>query len=260
MKRLEINFWALGAAALIFLFALYIYLPASMEEKAREEQTMAEKEAGEAPAPEERPPASVVYCWGDSMTEGAGSTGDSFPQTLERLTGLPCINMGIGGETSREILERCLAEGKHEDAVLVITMGDNGGWINIDDLIGQYYQMAAAAGTDRFIICSSTDDPDDFEQIWGYLKMPIGLSSTWYEARYERTFGEHLFIGRKYLIRNGLAINGLQETEEDRARAFKGNISLQLRNPEEDNTHLNEAGYRAVAHGIFEKGRELGYW
>ena len=255
MKRPEINFWALGGAILIFLIILYTYLPASLEAEAQEEAYAEE----EAPAPE-KGPAEVIYCWGDSMTAGSGSNGDAFPDALERLTGLPCINMGIPGDTSQEILERCLAEGKQENAVLVITMGDNGGWLNIDDLIGQYYQMIAAAGTDRYIICSSTDDPDDFDQIWGYLTIPNGLSSTWYEARYEKTFGDHLFIGRKYLIRNGLAINGIRETEEDRLRAFKGNISLQLRNPEEDNTHLNEAGYRAVAHGIFEKGRELGYW
>ena len=47
---------------------------------------------------------------------------------------------------------------------------------------------------------------------------------------------------------------------EDAARAADGNISLQLRNPEIDNTHLNEAGYTAMAYGVYEKGVELGYW
>ena len=55
-------------------------------------------------------------------------------------------------------------------------------------------------------------------------------------------------------------INGLSETEEDRIRAEKGNISLQLRNPEIDNTHLNEYGYTALAYGVYDTGKALGYW
>ena len=43
-------------------------------------------------------------------------------------------------------------------------------------------------------------------------------------------------------------------------KAKAGNISLQLRNPEIDNTHLNKAGYTAMAYGVYEKGIELGYW
>ena len=57
-----------------------------------------------------------------------------------------------------------------------------------------------------------------------------------------------------------LEINDLEETEVDRIRAEKGNISLQLRNPEIDNTHLNEMGYRAVAQGVYEQGKILEYW
>ena len=49
-------------------------------------------------------------------------------------------------------------------------------------------------------------------------------------------------------------------TETDYMRAKRGYISLQLRNPWIDNTHLNEDGYYALAYGVFEKGKELGYW
>ena len=61
-------------------------------------------------------------------------------------------------------------------------------------------------------------------------------------------------------LEHGLEINGLSETEEDRIRAEKGNISLQLRNPEIDNTHLNEYGYTALAYGVYDTGKALGYW
>ena len=139
-------------------------------------------------------------------------------------------------------------------------MGDNGGWKNLDELIRQYQYMIRRAGTERYIIVSSTDDPDDFDQIWGYTMEPVGLEDTLYEAKFREAFGDHLFIGRKYLIEKGLSVNDLEETEEDRERAEKGSISLQLRHPEIDNTHLNDAGYRALARGIYEKGIELGYW
>ena len=201
-----------------------------------------------------------INCWGDSITEGYGCDDTTYPEVLEELTGITTRNLGVGGEDSRQIMMRSRAYGSQAEDILVIQMGDNGGWRDLYDLIGQYRNMIREAGTDRYIIVSSTDDPDDFDQIWGYTMAPVGLNDTWYEAKYREAFGNHLFIGRKYLIENGLSINELEETREDRDRARRGSISLQLRNPEIDNTHLNDYGYRALAWGVFEKGVELGYW
>ncbi len=205
-------------------------------------------------------PDEEINAWGDSITEGYGSDGLTYPDVLEELTGIPVRNLGVGGEESTQILARSIAYGSQKEDILVIQMGDNGGWDTLDELIGQYWQLIEEAETDRYIIISSTDDPDDFDQIWGYTTEPVGLEDTWYEERFREAFGDHLFIGRKYLIENGLRINGLRAKETDYARAKKGNISLQLRNPWIDNTHLNEAGYIALAHGVYEKGVELGYW
>ena len=215
---------------------------------------------GQASSDQNQSDKEEINAWGDSITQGYVSDGLSYPEVLEQLTDIPVRNFGEGGEDSREILARSLAYGSQNEDILVIQMGDNGGWKDLDELIGQYRQLIDAAGTDRYIIISSTDDPDDFEQIWGYTREPVGLGDTWYEAKFREAFGEHLLIGRKYLIEHGLEINGLEETEQDRERAVKGNISLQLRNPEIDNTHLNEAGYIALAQGVYEKGKELGYW
>ena len=205
-------------------------------------------------------PAVEINAWGDSITEGYGSDGDTYPDVLERLTGIPVRNFGVGGEDSREILARSIAYGRQEEDILVIQMGDNGGWRNLDELIEQYRTLIREAGTERYIIISSTDDPDDFGQIWGYTRQKIGLRDTRYEAAFREAFGDHLLIGRKYLIEHGLEVNGLAETEEDRVRAERGDISLQLRNPEIDNTHLNEYGYTALAYGVYDTGRMLGYW
>lgn len=224
----------------------------------------AEKEGRPAGEPE---PMAVtnssdveINVWGDSMAEGYGGFGVSYPSVLEELTGIPTNNFGIGGEDSLQIMERCLSYGRHAEDILIIQMGDNGGWNDLSELIEQCQKMIEESGTDRYIIVSSSDDPDDFEQIWGYTRNNVGLKDTWYEEKLRKAFGEHLFISRKYLIENGLSVNGLEETAEDRRRASKGNISLQLRNPEIDNTHLNAAGYTAMAHGIYEMGQVLGYW
>lgn len=208
--------------------------------------------------PEE--PGFVIYAWGDSITAGINGDGTTYPSVLEEMTGITVKNFGVPGETSQEIVSRCVEYGRHPDDVLVIQMGDNGGWRDIDDLVSQYRRMIRASGSERYIIMTSTDDPDDFDQIWGYTKDYIGLKETPYEKALKEAFGEHVFEARQYLIVNGLAINGITETYEDRLRARQGSISEKLRNEELDNTHLNAYGYRAMAWGIFELGAKLGYW
>ncbi len=259
MKRIGIILLAAALAAGAWLFV-------RGEEREREKEAAAAEEIAamkaEIEAGKTGPsrPVHEIHAWGDSMTSGSGSGGKSYPDFLGELTGIPTKNFGIGGEDSLEILKRSLQYGAQEEDVLILQMGDNGGWEDLEDLISQYKRLIREARCDRYIIMSSTDDPDDYDQIWAYTDEPIGLEDTWYEARYREVFGDHLFVGRQYLIRHGLEINDLEETEVDRTRAEKGNISLQLRNPEIDNTHLNEMGYRAVAQGVYEQGKILGYW
>ena len=50
---------------------------------------------------------------------------------------------------------------------MIIEMGDNGTWSNMDDLIEQYQNMLDEADCSNYIIISSTDDPNDTDQIWG---------------------------------------------------------------------------------------------
>ena len=209
------------------------------------------------PEEEEGPSINV---WGDSMAQGVYGDGVSYPDVLGKLTGIVTHNYGITSQDSVEIMNRCLEYGDQSDDVMIIQMGDNGGWKDIEELIDQHRRMIGSGGSDRYIIVTSTDDPDDLVQIWGRKTAQDGLEDTWYEAAFKEAFGDHVFTARKYLIEHGLEINGLEETQEDVRRAKKGNISLQLRNPEIDNTHLSAAGYNAMAYGLYEKGIELGYW
>ena len=202
----------------------------------------------------------LINCWGDSMTAGQGGSGVSYPRVLKELTGFPVNNFGVSGENTYEIVERSAEYGDQSGDIMIIEMGDNGTWSNMDDLIEQYQNMLDEAGCSNYIIISSTDDPNDTDQIWGESDYEPGMQDTWYEAALKDAFGEHVVTARKYLIENGLSINGLDETDEDRERAEKGLISLQLRNYRIDNTHLNGYGYRAQAYAVYEKGIELGYW
>lgn len=59
-----------------------------------------------------------IACWGDSLTEGAGTSGSSFryPQTLAALLGRNVANLGIGGQGSTQI---CARQGGAEVALTV---------------------------------------------------------------------------------------------------------------------------------------------
>ena len=135
-----------------------------------------------------------IACWGDSLTEGRGASdaliirkgclfdagGMSYPDVLERLTGLKTYNYGVSGATSEEIGimqggleplydldtylvldESIMAQGQaHPGDILILEMGSNGGWSgDYETLIAQYRAMIEHAGCDKYIVIGDTDDP-----------------------------------------------------------------------------------------------------
>lgn len=54
-----------------------------------------------------------VVCWGDSLTEGSGSTSSTYryPQNLAAISGRDVVNLGIGGQTSTQIAARMTGAG-----------------------------------------------------------------------------------------------------------------------------------------------------
>lgn len=53
----------------------------------------------------------TVACWGDSLTEGYGGDGVTYPSELAKLTNYTVYNMGVGGETAYTIAAR---QGAHK--------------------------------------------------------------------------------------------------------------------------------------------------
>ena len=221
-----------------------------------------------------------IICWGDSMTQGVGTgagyifnedgtkiniSNSTYPGVLASKTGIKTYNMGIGGETSREIMKRAVEYHKNssQQSILILEIGSNGGWDNnYDLLIKQYKKIIASAITDYYIIVGDTDDPGtslgdlnqtEFDKNGNY----VGLNETMWEAALREAFGEHFINMRQYLIKNGLSDVNLTADENDLCDQTCGRISKKLRF---DWTHFNAYGYYSKANGIYQKGVELGYW
>lgn len=236
-----------------------------------------------------------IVCWGDSMTEGYGvskaeiyteeTTFDasylSYPDILQKLTGLRTYNFGVSGATSEEIAimqggltaDKDLSEytmidssvmengKKHKGDILILEIGSNGGW-NGDyaTLIDQYEAMIKHSGCKGYIIIGDTDDPQNSADeivVRNSEETQIGTTETSWEAVLHKTFGEHFINMRVFMMENGLKLAGLEATEADEEAAKNGALSIQLRS---DWTHFNSYGYYVQAYGVYQKGVKLGYW
>ncbi|HOO28237.1 MAG TPA: hypothetical protein PLU43_07210 [Lachnospiraceae bacterium] len=61
-----------------------------------------------------------IICWGDSLTEGTGGDGVTYPNTLEELSGREVINYGVYAETASCIAARQGGNPMHTRASLTI--------------------------------------------------------------------------------------------------------------------------------------------
>ena len=157
-----------------------------------------------------------------------------------------CINTERLNVT--ESIKKCAVElrEKYKDKVLCLAVGRHVPYKGMEYLV-----KSAAFLDDNFKICIGGNGPLT-EQLKTIAKDDDKVE----------------FLGRLsdkdliayFCLLYTCSINALDETDEDRERAEKGLISLQLRNYWIDNTHLNGYGYRAQAYAVYEKGIELGYW
>lgn len=244
-----------------------------------------EKEQEKQSIPEVEQQKCAIVCWGDSMTEGVGASkaiiktdntyfdasGLSYPEVLEQLTGIRTYNYGVSGATSDEIVALQGQKRASADDILILEIGSNGGWKgNYDNLIQQYKTMIEYAGCSRYIIIGDTDDPmnsvdkavvrkakKERRNLKDIKKEHGLLESTYWEKALQEAFGEHFINMRLFLIENGLRIAGLEVSPKDIKQHRQGNISKQLRT---DWTHFNSYGYYAKAVGVYQKGKELGYF
>lgn len=110
-------------------------------------------------AAEKRP----LRAYGDSMTFGAGSTGNANGWVKQYYTADPtrmCFNGGISGENSGQIKTRLLADAKIADDIVVIMAGTNdyqGGAGAVTAALANIADMVAAVtatGNTRYVVCT----------------------------------------------------------------------------------------------------------
>ncbi len=61
-----------------------------------------------------------IVCWGDSLTEGTGGDGVTYPNTLEKLSGRKVLNYGVYAETASCIAARQGGNPMHVDEEFTI--------------------------------------------------------------------------------------------------------------------------------------------
>lgn len=122
----------------------------------------------------------------------------------------------------------------------IYMMGANGGYTNDSDYISQLKSMVEHHGNDKYIIVKP------------YWSNVAGLESA---------FGNHILDFKSLALQNGLEFEGLTPTENDKEAYSKNEIPASLHNENNaSDVHLNQYGYHFLAHCIYEKGKELGYF
>lgn len=104
-------------------------------------------------------PGSTILAFGDSLTQGVGSTGGGdYPHQLQQLSGRKVINAGISGEVSAEGLQR-LPEllSQYQPALLILLEGGNDILRNRDKAqlkqnLAQMIELAQQQNTDVVLI------------------------------------------------------------------------------------------------------------
>lgn len=71
-------------------------------------------------------PDAIILAFGDSLTDGVGGSGETYPQRLEQLVGHRVINAGVPGETTVQGRVRLqpVLEAQHAD-LLILCLGIN---------------------------------------------------------------------------------------------------------------------------------------
>ncbi|RWW91874.1 SGNH/GDSL hydrolase family protein [Flavobacterium cerinum] len=187
-----------------------------------------------------------IVCWGDSLTAGAGSTGNSnYPATLSILSNVMCYNQGVPGETSTQIKTRFFEHPELWHLPTIFWVGRNN-YGDPETVKADLAEMIAALGHDNYlvvgIIKATTDGDGPIETLTDEL---LAL------------YGSKFLDLQRYLLRIYDASNA-----QDVADHAAGDIAWSMRS---DWLHLNNKGYFYVAKFIESKlnlllGKEYGYY
>lgn len=133
--------------------------------------------------------------------------------------------------------------------VAVFAMGTNGGFSNATDYVAMIERAVDALGTGKYIVCSPYGGTALSQQgIDGLVALESALMSR---------FGARFFNWRKYLVEEGLTVEGLTPTSNDTAAIAQGLVPPSLL---ADEVHPNSHGHDAIARRLFQMMEGLGYF
>lgn len=127
--------------------------------------------------------------------------------------------------------------------ILVIFVGENGGWESKEDLANQIQAMVTySVCGGKYVICGlTTGTENERAELEGYM---------------EATFGNKYINLRKYLVEQGLNDAGITPTPEDLGNLESGSVPHSLRS---DAIHGNSFYYRLIGEQVYKRILDLGY-
>lgn len=130
---------------------------------------------------------------------------------------------------------------KNAPYLMIIFIGQNGGWANNAELIRQHRLMIEHAHAENVIVLG--------------LSSGTAESRAEYETAMKEEFGRYFISLREYLSKYGLADSGLTATDEDLAEMAFGKVPPQCL---ADSVHYTPATRTVIGNMIYKKCCELG--
>ena len=183
-----------------------------------------------------------VVAWGDSMTYGTGADHPhkgqkTWPRWFTEFSGINVIKKGVGGQSSKQIRDRMLAEPALHKEFTVIWAGRNN-YRGVDWVKKHIADMVAALGHDNYLvvgITNRTNEPKGSDS----LKIMDTLN-----ADLKAIYGIRFVDVRPLLV---AAYD--KEQPQDVTDHENDVVPASLRS---DKLHLNTAGYKIVAEAIYD--------
>lgn len=133
--------------------------------------------------------------------------------------------------------------------VAVFAMGTNGGFTDATDYVAMVEAAVMTLGTGKFIVCSPYGGTALNQQ------GVEGLEAV--EAALMAKYGAKFFNWRKYLVEEGLSVEGLTATSADSTAIAQGKCPPSLL---ADEVHPNDYGHDAIAKRLYQMMDALGYF
>lgn len=180
-----------------------------------------------------------IYAWGDSLTEGAGSSPwKPYPEVLSDITKFSVTNKGVGGETSTQIKNRLVADtGNYSKSVLIWAGRNN--YTSPTTVKADIAAMVSTIGHSRYLILGILNSSSEV------LNGTEWTTITTLNNDLKNLYGDKYVNIREYLVSQYNPSIPQDVTDH--------NNDVPPSSLRSDPIHLNNAGYVKVANYVNQK-------